>query len=31
MLELQLDADGKPLKPKLIDELLNGLLRDLSI
>ena len=31
VLELQLDADGKPLKPKLIEELLNGLLRDLSI
>ncbi len=31
VLELQLDEHGKPLKPKLIDELLNGLLRDLSI
>ena len=31
VLELQIDADGKPLKPAVIDELLNGLLRDLSI
>jgi lipopolysaccharide export system ATP-binding protein len=31
VLELQLDDEGKPLKPKLIDELLNGLLHDLSI
>ena len=31
VLELQLGADGKALKPALIDELLNGLLRDLSI
>ena len=31
VLELQIDADGKPLKATLIEELLNGLLRDLSI
>jgi lipopolysaccharide export system ATP-binding protein len=31
VLELQLDEQGKPLKAALIDELLNGLLRDLSI
>ncbi|HEY0858610.1 MAG TPA: LPS export ABC transporter ATP-binding protein [Albitalea sp.] len=31
VLELQLDAQGKPLKPQLIEELLNGLLHDLSI
>ncbi|RQP24535.1 LPS export ABC transporter ATP-binding protein [Piscinibacter terrae] len=31
VLELQLDEHGKPLKASLIDELLNGLLRDLSI
>jgi lipopolysaccharide export system ATP-binding protein len=31
VLELQLGPDGKALKPALIDELLNGLLRDLSI
>ncbi len=31
VLELQVDADGKALKPALIEELLDGLLRDLSI
>jgi lipopolysaccharide export system ATP-binding protein len=31
VLELQSGPDGKALKPALIDELLNGLLRDLSI
>lgn len=31
VLELQLDAHGKPLAPKVIEELLDGLLRDLSI
>ena len=31
VLELQFDASGKPLKTTLIDELLNGLLHDLSI
>ena len=31
VLELQYDPDGKPLKPQLIDELLNGLLHDLGI
>ena len=31
VLELQFGPDGKALAPKLIDELLNGLLRDLSI
>ena len=31
VLELQLGPDGKAFKPALIDELLNGLLRDLSI
>src|SRR5262249_9060665 len=31
VLELQLDAQGRPLKPAVIEELLNGLLRDLSI
>src|ERR1700704_2228851 len=31
VLELQIDATGRPLAPKLIDELLNGLLHDLSI
>jgi lipopolysaccharide export system ATP-binding protein len=31
VLELQLDGKGKPLKPAVIDELLNGLLHDLSI
>jgi lipopolysaccharide export system ATP-binding protein len=31
VLELQLDADGRPLKPKRIDELLESLLRDLGI
>jgi lipopolysaccharide export system ATP-binding protein len=31
VLELQLGTDGKAFKPALIDELLNGLLRDLSI
>lgn len=31
VLELQIDGDGRPLKPAVIDELLNGLLRDLSI
>ena len=31
VLELQLGPDGKPLKPAQIDELLNGLLQDLSI
>ncbi len=31
VLELQLGPDGRALKPALIDELLNGLLRDLSI
>jgi lipopolysaccharide export system ATP-binding protein len=31
VLELQLDEQGKPLKASLINELLNGLLRDLSI
>jgi lipopolysaccharide export system ATP-binding protein len=31
VLELQLDEQGKPLKPARINELLNGLLEDLSI
>ena len=31
MLELQFGPDGKPLKPAIIEELLNGLLKDLSI
>lgn len=31
VLELQVDEAGKPLKASVIDELLNGLLRDLSI
>ena len=31
VLELQRDADGRALKPALIEELLDGLLRDLSI
>ena len=31
VLELQLDAQGRPLKSAAIDELLTGLLRDLSI
>src|SRR6059036_4020033 len=31
VLELQLGPDGKPLKSALIDELLDGLLHDLSI
>ena len=31
VLELQLDPDGRPLKPALIDQLLAGLLHDLSI
>ncbi|HWI10906.1 MAG TPA: LPS export ABC transporter ATP-binding protein [Burkholderiaceae bacterium] len=31
VLELQVDADDKALKPALIEELLDGLLRDLSI
>ena len=31
VLELQIDAEGKPLKPAVIEELLNGLLHDLSI
>jgi len=31
VLELQQDANGGPLKPQLIEELLNSLLRDLSI
>lgn len=31
VLELQIDGDGRPLKAAVIDELLNGLLRDLSI
>jgi lipopolysaccharide export system ATP-binding protein len=31
VLELQLDADGRPLKPRRIDELLESLLRDLGI
>jgi len=31
VLELQYGPDGKPLKSKLIDELLNGLLHDLGI
>jgi lipopolysaccharide export system ATP-binding protein len=31
VLELQVDAQGQPLKPKVIDELLEGLLQDLSI
>ena len=31
VLELQLDADGKPLKPAQITQLLDGLLHDLSI
>ena len=31
VLELQLDDAGKPFKTSVIDELLNGLLRDLSI
>ena len=31
VLELQIGPDGKALKPSVIEELLNGLLRDLSI
>jgi lipopolysaccharide export system ATP-binding protein len=31
VLELQFGPDGKPLKPAIIEELLNGLLKDLSI
>jgi len=31
VLELQFGPDGKPLKPTIIEELLNGLLKDLSI
>ena len=31
VLELQLGPDGKPLKPAVIEDLLNGLLKDLSI
>ena len=31
VLELQLGADGKPLRPSVIEEILNGLLHDLSI
>jgi lipopolysaccharide export system ATP-binding protein len=31
VLELQVGADGRALKPAVIEELLNGLLRDLSI
>ncbi len=31
VLELQLGADGRPLKTAVIDELLNGLLQDLAI
>ena len=31
VLELQFDAQGKPLKPALIEEMLDSLLRDLSI
>jgi lipopolysaccharide export system ATP-binding protein len=31
VLELQLGSDGRPLKPALIEELLAGLLKDLSI
>ena len=31
VLELQFGPDGKPLKPAVIEELLNGLLKDLSI
>ena len=31
VLELQFGSDGKPLKPAIIEELLNGLLKDLSI
>ena len=31
VLELQIDAQGKALKPALIEQLLDGLLRDLSI
>ena len=31
VLELQFGPDGKPLKPQVIDELLDGLLRDLGI
>jgi lipopolysaccharide export system ATP-binding protein len=31
VLELQVDADGRPLKPKVIDELLDSLLQELSI
>ena len=31
VLELQIDAQGKALKPALIEQLLNGLLQDLSI
>ncbi len=31
VLELQLDCEGRPLKPTAINELLNGLLHDLSI
>jgi len=31
VLELQLDADGKPLREAQIDQMLDGLLHDLSI
>ena len=31
VLELQLDPNGRPLAPRLIDELLEGLLRDLGV
>ncbi len=31
VLELQFGPDGKPLKPAILEELLNGLLKDLSI
>jgi lipopolysaccharide export system ATP-binding protein len=31
VLELQVDAQGRPLKPQVIEELLEGLLQDLSI
>jgi lipopolysaccharide export system ATP-binding protein len=31
VLELQIDAQGKPLRPEVIEGMLNGLLRDLSI
>ena len=31
VLELQLDKDGRPLRPAVIEDVLNGLLRDLSI